>query len=148
MKKIILFLLFFNLSFAQVSWKKHIIQYNASIELPSEFKKGLLVASGTLQWFNCDKYPDIEITIESFGKGDEKELEQTYQDNLKSLKGIVYKVKKSNWFVISGVNEDGNIYYNKSIIKNGIQFHLRISYPEKNKKFMDAVLSKISSSFK
>jgi len=148
MKKIILYFLFFNLTFAQVTWKKHIVQYNGSIELPTDFKKGLLVASGTLQWFNSIKYPDIEITIESFGTGNEQELEKTYQEDIKRFKGIVYKVKKSNWFVISGKGDDGYIFYNKSIIKNGIQFHLRITYLEKNKKYMDAVLSRISNSFK
>lgn len=101
-----------------------------------------------MQWFECAKYPEIEITIESFGVGNETELKLTYVDDLVRFKGITYKVKKENWFVISGINEDNNIFYNKSIIKNGIQFHLRITYPEKDKTYMDKILSKISNSFK
>ena len=139
---------FLNIINAQSNWTKYKVQLGGEIELPSEFKKEILVASGTLQWFECIKYPEIEITIESFGAGTEAELNQTYNDDLKSFNGIVYKVKKNNWFVISGVNEDKNIFYNKSIIKNGVQFHLRITYPEKHKTYMNKILSKISNSFK
>jgi hypothetical protein len=140
--------LFFNIINAQSNWTKYNVQFGGEVELPSDFKKGVLVASGTLQWFESIKYPEIEITIESFGTGTEAELDKTYKDDLKSFNGIVYKVKKNNWFVISGVNEDKNIFYNKSIIKNGVQFHLRITYPEKHKTYMNKILSKISNSFK
>ena len=142
--------LFFFLNFvsAQTNWAKYKVQYGGEVELPSEFEKGISVASGTLQWFECAKHPEIEITIESFGVGNETELKQTYEDDLVRFKGITYKVKKANWYVISGVNEDNNIFYNKSVIKNGIQFHLRITYPEKDKTYMDKILSKTSNSFK
>ena len=138
---------FFNFINAQSNWIEFNVELGGKIELPSEFKKGILVAAGTLQWFECIKYPEIEVTIESFGTGTEVELNQTYKNDLKSFKGIVYKVKKANWFVISGINEDKNIFYNKSIIKNGVQFHLRITYPDKHKIYMNKILSKISNSF-
>lgn len=140
--------LFFNSINAQSYWTKYNVQLGAEIELPSDFKKGILVASETLQWFECLKYPEIEITVETFGTGTETELNQTYENDLKSYNGIIYKVKKNNWFVISGVNEDKDVFYNKSIIKNGVQFHLRINYPEKHKNYMNKILSKISNSFK
>ena len=140
--------LFFNIINAQSNWTEFNVQLGGKIELPSEFKKGILVAAGTLQWFECIKYPEIEVTIESFGTGTEAELNQTYNNDLKSFKGIVYRVKKANWFVISGINEDRNIFYNKSIIKNGVQFHLRITYPKTYKSYMNKILSKISNSFK
>lgn len=148
MKLLLISFLFFSSINAQSNWTKYNVQLGGEIELPSEFKKGILVASETLQWFECIKYPEIEVTIESFGTGTEAELNQTYNNDLKSFKGIVYKVKKANWFVISGINEDRNIFYNKSIIKNGVQFHLRITYPKTYKSYMNKILSKISNSFK
>lgn len=148
MKLLLISFLFFSSINAQSNWTKYNVQLGGEIELPSEFKKGILVASETLQWFECIKYPEIEVTIESFGTVTEAELNQTYNNDLKSFKGIVYKVKKANWFVISGINEDRNIFYNKSIIKNGVQFHLRITYPKTYKSYMNKILSKISNSFK
>ncbi|MGX7668736.1 hypothetical protein [Flavobacterium pedocola] len=149
MKNIYFLLLLFCISAAnaQTKWKTFTAQYGVSVELPDYFSKGILVAGGTLQWFNNKVNKDFELTIESFGNGSGKDLEETYKNDLKNEKNIVYKVKRNTWYVISGKNEDG-IYYHKSIIKNGIQFHLRIIYPEKDKQFAESIIGRISTSFK
>lgn len=131
----------------QTTWKKFISFNGISIELPDYFSKGILVAGGTLQWFDNKIDKDIQLSIESFGSGTIKDLEETFQNDLKNEKNITYKVKKKTWYVISGINEDG-IFYNKSIIKNGIQYHLRIIYQIKNKKLLESLIGRISSSFK
>ena len=131
----------------QTKWKTFDSEYGITIELPEYFSKGILVAGGTLQWFNNTIDNDIQLSIESFGSGTIKDLNESYQSDLKNETNVTYKVKKNNWYVISGKNEDG-IFYNKSIIKNGIQFHLRIIYQDKNKQLVENLIGRISSSFK
>jgi hypothetical protein len=150
MKKNILlisFLFCINFVIGQTKWKPFESEYGITVELPEYFSKGILVAGGTLQWFNNTIYDEIQLSIESFGNGTIKDLEETYKSDVKNEENITYKVKKNTWYVISGKNEDG-IFYNKSIIKNGIQFHLRIIYQYKNKRLVENLIGRISSSFK
>lgn len=149
MKNILFVILIFCLNCVngQTKWKTFDSEYGITIELPEYFSKGILVAGGTLQWFNNTIDEDIQLSIESFGNGTIKDLNESYKNDLKNEKNVTYKAKKNTWYVISGINENG-IFYNKSIIKNGIQFHLRIIYQEKNKKLVDNLIGRISSSFK
>ena len=58
-----------------------------------------------------------------------------------------YKILKDNWFVISG-KKGNEIYYFKTIIKNGKTHYLRISYPISQKDIFDSILPRISKSFR
>jgi hypothetical protein len=149
MKNILFVLLIFyvNSINGQNKWKTFDSEYGITIELPEYFSKGILVAGGTLQWFNNTIDNDIQLSIESFGSGTIKDLYESYLSDLKNETNVTYKVKKNTWYVISGKNEDG-IFYNKSIVKNGIQFHLRIIYQDKNKQLVENLIGRISSSFK
>ena len=126
------------------------IQFGSTNEykllLPIFFKKGILVASGTLQYYDNDIDDNISLTVEGFGNGAQSDLIQTYKNDLEIYKNISYKVFKSNWYVMSGKNNDG-FYYNKTIIKNGEQYHLRINYPLDKKVLFDKILPEISTSF-
>ena len=135
-----------NIANSQAKWKTFTHSNGFTIQLPSYFKKGLLVAAGTLQYFNNSIDNQISVSVESFGNGTNSDLKSSFNDDLKSHKGIAYKIFKRNWYVISGQNEDC-IFYNKSIIKNGVQHHLRITYPTNRKVLFDTILKKISSSF-
>ena len=149
MKYLILILSFFCINFVsgQTNWKTFDSEYGISIELPEYFSKGLLLGGGTLQWFSNTVDNEIQLSIESFGNGTIKDLEESYKNDIEDEKNITYKIKKSTWYVISGKNENG-IFYNKSIIKNGIQFHLRMIYQDKNKQLVESLIGRISSSFK
>ncbi len=131
---------------SQTKWKTLTHSNGFTIQLPSYFKKGLLVAAGTFQYFDNSIHNQISVSVESFGNGTNSDLKFSFNDDLKSHKGIIYQLFKRNWYVISGQNEDG-IFYNKSIIKNGVQHHLRITYPINKKVLFDTILKKISSSF-
>jgi hypothetical protein len=132
---------------AQIIWKTFTHHNGFTIQLPNYFKKGLLVASGTLQYFDNSLDSNITVSVESFGIGTTLELEASYSGDLKLYKGVSYKVLKPTWYVLSGQNEEG-IFYNKSIIKDKMQYHLRIQYPPVRKAFFDKVLGQISASFK
>jgi len=131
---------------AQTVWKTFNHENGFTIQLPNYFSKGLLVAAGTLQYFDNKIDDSISLSVESFGHGNSAELQSTYENDLTTYKGISYKVIKPNWYVISGQNEEG-IFYNKSIIRNGVQHHLRITYPVHEKALFDAILPRLSSSF-
>jgi hypothetical protein len=137
MKNILFVLIIFCLNCVngQTKWKTFDSQY------------GITIAGGTLQWFNNSIDDDIQLSIESFGNGTIKDLNESYKGDLKNEKNITYKTKKNTWYVISGKNENGIFYY-KSNIKNGIQFHLSIIYQKKNKKLVENLIGRISSSLK
>jgi hypothetical protein len=149
MKNLLFVLLIFSVNCVngQTKWITFDSEYGSTIELPEYFSKGLLVAGGTLQWFNNTIDDDLQLSIESFGNGTIKDLSESYQSDLKNETNITYKVKKNTWYVISGKNEEG-FFYNKSIIKNGIQFHLSIIYQEKNRQLVEKLIGRISASFK
>lgn len=52
---------------AQASWKIFTHHNGFTIQLPAYFKKGLLVASGTLQYFDNSINKDISVSVEIFG---------------------------------------------------------------------------------
>ena len=134
-------------NYCQVAWKTFDHKNGFSIRLPSYFSEGLLVAAGSLQYFDNSKDSSIELSVETFGNGSVEELNESYQSDLQHYSGITYKINKVTWYVVSGQNEDG-VFYNKSIIRNGVQHHLRITYPVNDKPFFDSIVSQISSSFK
>ena len=131
----------------QTTWKTFTHHNGFTIQLPHYFKKGLLVASGTLQYFDNSLDSNSTVSVESFGIGTEEELKSSYNGDLKLYKGISYKVLKPAWYVISGQNEEG-VFYNKSIIKNKMQHHLRIQYSVNRKPLFDTLLARVSTSFK
>lgn len=128
-------------------WKIFTHHNGFTIQLPAYFKKGLLVAGGTLQYYEATSYGSVSVSVETFGIGTVTELQSSYETDVKNYSNISYKVLKSTWYVISGQDDQG-IFYNKSIIKNGVQHHLRISYPPNQKAVFDGLLSKITASFK
>lgn len=132
---------------AQTAWKTFTHHNGFTLQLPGYFKKGLLVASGTLQYFDTKIDKNILVSVETFGIGTTAELQDSYNNDLKLYKGVSYNVLKPAWYVLSGQNEEG-IFYNKSIIKHGLQHHLRIIYPATQKPLFDSILSRISFSFK
>ena len=142
-----LLILTYTSGYTQVTWKTFTHHNGFKIQLPHYFKKGLLVASGTLQYFDNSLDSNITVSVESLGMGTGSELKASYTSDLKLYKGISYKVLKPAWYVISGQDEEG-VFYNKSIIRNKMQHHLRIQYPAVQKPIFDTLLGKISSSFK
>lgn len=135
---------------SQSAWKTFNHKNGYTLQLPDYFKEGSLVAGGTLQWYPTKLDNDISVTVEMWGNGTQEELQSYYNNDLKSEKGITYKIIKPTWYVISGHLTDGIefIFYQKSIIRNGALYHLRIRYPENQKQLFDGILGKISASFK
>lgn len=146
----ILTLVFFlttTVAYSQTKWKTFNHKNGFSIQLPSYFSTGILVAGGTLQWYDNTFDKDIQITVESFGNGESGKLSNEFESRQITFTTVSYKVLKATWFVVSGESDEG-ITYEKTILKEGMLHTLRISYPQKEKAIMDTWIPKISISFK
>ena len=54
--------------------------------------------------------------------------------------------KDEDWFVLSGINEQGNIYYQRTTLYWGYEFAFVFVYPKSEKENCDAILNKIVKS--
>ncbi|RYZ62857.1 MAG: hypothetical protein EOO14_00950 [Chitinophagaceae bacterium] len=147
-KKLFLYFITLHLTIlcsAQEKWKSIEHRNGFHLQMPPYFKIGLLVASGTLQYYDHTLDSSIVVTVETFGKGTRAALQKEYKDELQRS-NVTYSVLKPNWFVASGTDDEG-VFYLKTIISEGLMHHLRISYPSENKNEADKFLVKMAASF-
>jgi hypothetical protein len=130
MKYIITFLLclFSTQAVSQTTWKTFNHKNGFTIQLPDYFKTGLLVAGETLQYYTTEKDNQIYLNVETAGEGTQETLQSSFNADLKSDE-IAYKLLKPTWYVVSG-KQEGDIFYNKTIIKDGVLYCLNYSYSE------------------
>lgn len=85
-----------------------------------------------------------------YGSNDVSALNQTiddiFKEELSRHKDVTYKVKKNNWFVISGYDEQF-IYYIKKYVGKGSTNTLSMMYPSNLRDKYYDVVSAISKSF-
>ena len=62
-------------------------------------------------------------------------------------KSVTYSIQKDNWFVISDYTSDGNIFYTKTALQNGVFFTETFYYPVKDKDKYNSVIKKIFTNF-
>ena len=60
---------------------------------------------------------------------------------------ITYKVLKKDWYVVSGY-ENGNIFYQKTILKDDVFYSFLLVYPPEDKSLFDPVVAAVAKSFK
>ena len=79
-------------------------------------------------------------------------LEQSIQDLKEfyesSIDGSIdYSVQKENWFILSGTNSDGNLYYMKTILTDDTEYTVQFTYPKKKKELYNVIVETVSKSF-
>ena len=62
-------------------------------------------------------------------------------------KPVTYSMQKDNWFVISDYTSNGNIFYTKTVLQNGVFFTATFYYPAKDKDKYNSVIKKIFTNF-
>ena len=62
-------------------------------------------------------------------------------------KPVTYSMQKDNWFVISDYTSNGNIFYTKTVLQNGVFFTATFYYPAKDKDKYNPVIKKIFTNF-
>lgn len=76
-------------------------------------------------------------------------IEELLQMCKNSIDGtITYSAQKSNWFVLSGINQENNIYYWKTILTNGIEYTVCITYPQDRKQIYNEIVNSVTESFR
>ena len=77
-------------------------------------------------------------------------IEDFYHEALESSKlNIQYKMMGTDYFVISGINEDnGNIIYWKRVLGENFVSDLHIEYNQSRKQTIEKYIGRISKSFK
>lgn len=88
------------------------------------------------------------LTITVFGSYNAlfTNVQEQFKENCKPTD--TYKVVKSNWYVCSGVDSKGFVYYEKSILKNDIWYTVILEYPKSMKEDLDEVVTRVVNSFK
>ena len=62
-------------------------------------------------------------------------------------KSVTYSIQKDNWFVFSDYTSNGNIFYTKTVLQNGVFFTATFYYPAKDKDKYNSVIKKIFTNF-
>lgn len=91
-------------------------------------------------------YGGLTITVFGVYNALFKSVNEQYQEDRKPTD--TYKVVKSDWFVRSGVDGKGYIYYQKSMLKNDIWYTVLLEYPKSMKEELDEVVTRVVNSFK
>lgn len=76
---------------------------------------------------------------------------QRLKDNLKTAsdnRRITYRNIQPQSYVLSGYTPQGQIFYRKTILKNGELVNLEFTYPPTVKKQYDAIVMRVGRSFK
>jgi hypothetical protein len=88
---------------------------------------------------------DLKTEMSIFGSNYPYSL-NSYLSISSENKHITYKVVKNNWYVISGY-ENGLIFYQKTVLKDGVFKTFHLTYPKSIKKDFDFYLPIIVKSF-
>lgn len=74
-------------------------------------------------------------------------LEEQRQTEEHPHRTVTYKLLKTDWFVVSGVDGE-TIFYQKTMLKHGIFKTFRITYPKTQKSTFDPITTVIAKSFR
>lgn len=118
-------------------------RFDFSVSYPSFFKRKYEAANQD----GCEFLFGNNYSMKAYGMNyvSERTVRELFEDS-KSSKDT-YSTCKDNWFVVSGVNEQGNIYYRKTIIESDVEYVVELVYPQTKKAEYDAVVKKVIGSF-
>lgn len=90
---------------------------------------------------------NISVTASGSNNIFHKDLDECYNDTLNSYPDATYRIKKSNYYVVSGISGN-NIYYIKEYVGAESINSMIIEYPSSMKKEFDAIVTTVANSFK
>ena len=76
-------------------------------------------------------------------------FDETLEDKYKECKAKqpVYCRMKNDWLVVSDYTEDGRIYYEKTVLRNGAFLTATLYFPPEEKPFFAEIIPKIFTDF-
>ncbi len=161
MKKQLLFLGLLFIGFIQIidAQVDHFKKHNPctfSIELPITMKLSKMYSDSSPDYCDYevklnDGFVIMELHSLIIGRFDidNSGIKGLFNKAIKSTEiNITYKIQRSNWFVISGTKENGNIVYWKRVVGANFVSDLHIEYPTKRKAQIEKYIASIAESFK
>jgi hypothetical protein len=123
------------------------------IELPETMKLSEMYGDSSLDY--CDyevKFDDDLVSLQihslNISRFEFNKISELYDSAIENSKlEVTYKIKKTNWFVISGIRKDGKISYWKRILGDKFVSDLLIVYEPKSKLQIEPYIGEISNSF-
>lgn len=118
-------------------------RFNYTVAYPSFLDKRQESENGD----GCKFYMDDNtylVVSGAYNALDESIVSRYYKCRSKPL---TYSMQKDNWFVISDYTFNGNIFYTKTVLQNGVFFTATFYYPEKDKDKYNSVIKKIFTNF-
>lgn len=110
-------ILFVGFSFAQTSKMKTYCnaRFQFCIQYPKDFK-GQEAYNGDGKTFKTTDKNAVIFTWGNLATDDIANLEEYYKISAED-NNVTYSIKKKNYFIISGTNKDGGVFYQKTQIK-------------------------------
>jgi len=146
---ILIFILGISTAFSQTY--KVFDECSFSVNLPTTFESVLVDSSPDY----CDYETSIgsvkiiEFTSLNISRFEIDNISDLYARAVEGTKlNVSYKIQKSNWFIISGTNLDGNIVYWKRVVGDNFISDLYIEYNNSQRNIIEPYLGEISRSFK
>lgn len=118
-------------------------RFNYTITYPSFLTQSQESENGD----GCEFYMDDNtylVVSGAYNALDESIVSRYYKCKSKP---VTYSMQKDNWFVISNYTSNGNIFYTKTVLQNGVFFTATFYYPAKDKDKYNPVIKKIFTNF-
>ena len=90
---------------------------------------------------------DGQATLTVWGASDslQKELKAGYKSSMRGKK-VTYNVLRKNWYVISGYTKQNRIFYQKTVLLNGVLKNFLLEYPTAKREVYDKTCRLIGNS--
>jgi hypothetical protein len=133
---------------------KYAIYENGRFGYAVAYPEGLLIPQGEAE--NGDgqrflsKEEDAELAVWGSHNALDETLKERYDRAAKGESGkrsLTYRTIRKTWFAVSGTEGD-RVFYEKTLLRNGVFYTCLISYPKSKKGTYDRITSVIEKSFK
>lgn len=123
--------------------KYHNSRFGYNVLYPSSFSNIYESENGDGCRFSKDSHTCLIVY------GMHNVLNETIEDKYNEYrsKSPVYYRLKDNWFVVSDYTENGDIFYLKTVLKDGVFITAELHYPNNEKEYYSKLISKIFINF-
>ena len=138
---------------------KYSIYRNERFSYSISYPEGILVPQGEADNGDGQKFiskdGQVVMLVYGYNNPDDYTIDSVFKEESQShtrqnpKREVTYKIKKNNWFVVSGTDRE-NIFYKKAIydVKDNQFINFEISYPKSKRAQYDSITAAIAKSMK
>ncbi|MDS1029959.1 hypothetical protein RDV78_05540 [Bacillota bacterium LX-D] len=121
-------------------------RFSFSMEYPSHFETAEEPANNDGRiFYSPDKKAKMTV-FASYNAADET-LRSLYNDEIDSHSNVTYKVKRRDWFVVSGIDGE-TIFYKKIMMEDDVIYTFLLECPQDEKSYYAPIIEHIVKTFK